>query len=518
MSNYLSPPTPTPSVTKGALSGLLGAGVAVAVGELFAGLFSFFASPFLTVAQKFIALTPRPLKEFAIEQFGENDKIVLLLGAGLFVVIFGIVLGILSRKRPIIGYAGIAFFGVVALWAAVTGAPGFIGGASLFIAVPAGIATLAVLLQSASDSVELVGADSEGQGRRSFLAMSGLALLGAAFAGGAGRLLGGRFTATASREGVKLAAATSEAAAIPASASFEGAVPFITPFDTFYRVDTAISVPQVRAEDFNLRIFGMVDQELNFSYEDLMSRDLIDRVITLTCVSNTVGGSYMGTAVWRGILLKDLLDEAGVQSGADQIVGRAVDDYTAGFPAEVGLDGRDAMLVLGMNGEPLPIERGFPARLIVPGLFGYVSATKWLKEIEVTTFDAFDQYWVANNRGWDERAPIKTQSRIDTPRGITEGSIPAGKTAIAGVAWAQTKGITKVELKIDQDDWVEVELADEVSLDTWRQWRYEWDATPGNHNLMIRATDGTGEVQTEERADVFPNGASGWMNLLVRVA
>lgn len=518
MSNYLSPPTPTPSIVKGALAGLLGAGMAVAIGELFAGLFAFFASPFLTVAQKFIALTPQGLKEFAVSTFGENDKIVLLLGAGAFVVIFGLVLGILARKRPIIGYAGIAFFGAVALWASITTTPGFIGGLPLFVAVPVGIATMALLLQSASQSVELVGSDSEGANRRSFLAMSGLALLGAAFAGTAGRLLGGRFTATASRDAVKLAAATQEAAAIPASASFEGAVPFITPFETFYRVDTAIQVPQVRAEDFNLKIFGMVDNELNFSYDDIMSRDLVDRVITLTCVSNTVGGSYMGTAVWRGILLADLLEEAGIQSSADQIVGRAVDDYTCGFPAEAALDGRDAMLVIGMNGEPLPIERGFPARLIVPGLFGYVSATKWLKEIEVTTFDAFDQYWVANNRGWDERAPIKTQSRIDTPRGITEGAIPSGKTVIAGVAWAQTRGIQKVEIKIDQDDWVEVELADEVSLDTWRQWRHEWDATSGNHNLQIRATDGTGELQTEERADVFPNGASGWMNLLVRVS
>ena len=291
-----------------------------------------------------------------------------------------------------------------------------------------------------------------------------------------------------------------------------GVSPFFTPNDNFYRVDTALTVPQVRAEDWQLRIHGMVDQEVRLSFDDVLARSLVEEDITLTCVSNTVGGDLLGTARWLGIPLSELLDEAGVQAGATQLVGRSVDGYTCGFPL-VSLDGRPALVAVGMNGEPLPLQHGFPARLIVSGLYGYVSATKWLTEIEITTFDEFDQYWV--RRGWDEEAPIKTMARIDTPS--TLATLDAGTNVIGGVAWAQTRGIAKVEVAIDDGEFAEAVLADEHNLHTWRQWSLPWEATSGRHRITVRATDATGELQTDERAEPFPNGASGWMSIFVDV-
>jgi DMSO/TMAO reductase YedYZ molybdopterin-dependent catalytic subunit len=340
------------------------------------------------------------------------------------------------------------------------------------------------------------------------------AVAAAAFAA-TGRALGRRFSAEASRATVVLPQPVNAPPPLPESVSvgIEGVAPFVTPFEQFYRVDTALTVPQVPTEDWSLRIHGLVDRELELSYEDLLARDLRDEDITLTCVSNTVGGDLVGHARWRGVRLRDLLDEAGVAARADQVVGRSVDDYTCGFPVEAAYD-REALVVIGMNGEPLPIERGFPARLIVPGLYGYVSARKWLGEIELTTFAAFDQYWVP--RGWDDRAPIKTQCRIDTPRPLQ--SLAAGPVTIAGVAWAQTRGISRVEVRIDDGAFEEAVLAEELNETSWRQWRFDWDAIGGIHRITVRATDGDGVLQTDERAEPFPNGASGWMSLLVTVS
>jgi DMSO/TMAO reductase YedYZ molybdopterin-dependent catalytic subunit len=256
----------------------------------------------------------------------------------------------------------------------------------------------------------------------------------------------------------------------------------------------------------------MVDRRLSLSYQDLLERPLVEADITLTCVSNEVGGNLAGNARWLGLRLDDLLAEAGLHTNADQIVGRSVDGYTCGFPVAT-LDGRDALVALAMNGEPLPLEHGYPVRLIVPGLYGYVSATKWLTEIEITTFAAFDHYWVS--RGFAALAPIKTFSRIDTPGPLAQ--IPAGPTAVAGVAWAQTRGIQRVEVRIDEGDWQEAELSEEVNNTTWRQWKVAWDAAPGRHSITCRATDGTGEVQTEERSRPAPDGATGWHSLVVLV-
>jgi DMSO/TMAO reductase YedYZ molybdopterin-dependent catalytic subunit len=289
---------------------------------------------------------------------------------------------------------------------------------------------------------------------------------------------------------------------------------FRTPNETFYRVDTALIVPKIDARDWRLRIHGMVDREIELDMERLLARPLIERDITLACVSNEVGGHYIGNARWIGAPLKPILEEAGVHEGADQLMSRSADGFTAGTPTAVLMDGRDAMLAVAMNGEPLPLKHGFPVRMVVPGLYGYVSATKWIVDMELTTFDAFDAYWIS--RGWARRAPIKTMSRIDTPR--TSQRVEAGDVAIAGIAWAQHKGIARVEVRIDDGPWRRAELAAEDTIDTWRQWLYRWHATPGSHTIAVRATDKTGYTQTAKKRPPIPDGSTGWHAIYVTVA
>jgi DMSO/TMAO reductase YedYZ molybdopterin-dependent catalytic subunit len=517
-----APGDAAPGRARSALAGLLAAAAALGAGELTAGLISTFRSPVEAVAEAIIANVPESVKAFAIATFGENDKIALVVGTIVIVAVFGTLVGVAARKRRIVGIIGIGLFGVLGALASLLGAfGGPLAAVPSLVSGVVGVVALLALLDAARPAVRThdTGGDTRhdtgraGASRRSFLVMTGIVAAGAALSTAGGRLLAGRFSAATSRDAAVLPPAADPAPPLPAGVEVgvDGVAPFTTPFDEFYRVDVALSVPQVRAEDWSLRIHGMVDNEITLSYADMQARNLIERDITLACVSNTVGGNLIGHARWTGVLLSELLDEAGVQAGADQIVGRSVDAYTCGFPLESAYD-RDALVVIGMNGEPLPIERGFPARLITPGLYGYVSATKWLSEIEITTFDAFDQYWVP--RGWDEQAPIKMQTRVDTPRGQ---SVPAGPTPIAGVAWAQTRGIAKVEVRIDGGDWTEAVLAEQANVDSWRQWRFDWDATPGAHRITVRSTDENGEVQTEDRTDPFPNGASGWMTQFVTV-
>jgi len=294
------------------------------------------------------------------------------------------------------------------------------------------------------------------------------------------------------------------------SAGVDGVTPFVTPNRDFYRVDTALEVPQVAIDGWSLTVKGLVDTELTFTYDELLRRDLVEADLTLTCVSNEVGGNLAGNARWLGVPLRELLEEAGVGGDADQIVGRSVDGYTCGFPVTALDDDRTALVAVGMNGEPLPVDHGFPARLLVAGLYGYVSATKWLTEIELTTFDSFQQYWVP--RGWDAEAPIKTFSRIDTPAGLKR--IPVGRNPIAGVAWAQTRGISRVEVKVDDGPWADAELKPVPNDETWCQWVLPYDFSAGSHTIVCRATDGTGEPQTEDRAAPRPNGASGWHSVI----
>lgn len=514
---------PAPALAPTALAGLLAAAVSLAVGELVAGASRELTSPVISVGNRVVDAVPRQVKDLAIDWFGTNDKIALLVGIYVLVAIFGLVLGILAGRRYLVGAVGIAAFGAVGMWAAAqeVGAPWWAGLPSLLGAV-VGVAVLAALLATVPhadhpailDRIGSAPADDDGDrpegllARRGFLQVAGAVVVVAGATAATGRWLQGRFSAAASRRSVVLPTPEQAAPALPAGATLEveGISPFLTPNADFYRIDTNLTVPQLDAASWELRIHGMVDDELTFSYEDLLDMDLVEERITMTCVSNEVGGGLVGTATWLGVPLAALLDRAGVDPKADQVVGRAFDGFTTGFPTEVLADGRPALLAVGMNGEPLPLAHGFPARIIVPGLYGYVSATKWLTEIELTTFDRFDQYWV--ERDWSAEGPIKTMSRIDTPRGLQ--NVPAGTVRIGGVAWAQTRGIEKVEVRVDDGEWVEARLAEEDSTLTWRQWVHEVELGAGRHQVVCRATDGTGETQTEERARPFPNGASGW--------
>ena len=542
---------------------------ALGIGELVGGFRAAWQGPVVSVAEAVIDAVPRPVKDFGIETFGANDKIALIIGILIFSVIFAAVLGLIARRRLAIGAAGFALFAAVGIWASQQ-----LVGTDVSATIPsiaaglAGIAALTLLIRAATHTPTPVSVSSPSplaattpviatqaataerpapttttpalttpalttpasppkppempivvsvdgrSSRRRFLLVGAAIAAVAAGAAASGRGLRNRFSAAESRASVVLPPVANPLAAAPATVSVDtaGASPFFTPNANFYRVDTALAVPQVQAESWSLRVTGLVDREIELSFADLLDRSLVEEDITLTCVSNTVGGGLVGTARWLGLPLRDLLDEAGVDPSADQIIGRSVDGYTCGFPLEAAYD-RPALIAIGMNGEPLPIEHGFPARLMVPGLYGYVSATKWLTEIELSRFDAFDQYWV--ERGWDEQAPIKLMSRIDTPR--TLGKVTPGVAVIGGVAWAQTIGISKVEVAIDDGEFAEAELADELNLNTWRQWKLGWDATPGRHRLTVRATDANGQLQTDARADPFPNGASGWMSIFVDV-
>ncbi len=471
-------PTPIDGAAPGraaaVAAGGLAAAVALAAGHVAGALTTETRSPVVVVGEGVIERVPVSVERFAIETFGSNDKLALVVGISAVCIALGALLGLLVRRRPAFAGAGFAVF-------------------------------------------EMPTEQPKGDGlrsRRAFLVASGAALAGVALLRTAGSAMAGRFSAAASRAGITLprAARPLPAAPVEVEAGVDGITPFFTPNLDFYRVDTALVVPYLPAESWQLRIHGLVDRPMAVTFDELLRRQLVEADITLTCVSNTVGGKLVGNARWLGVLLRELLDEAGVRPEADQIVGRSSDGWTCGFPMAAAYD-RNALVALGMNGEPLPLEHGFPARLITPGLYGYVSATKWLTEIELTTFDAFDQYWV--RRGWDKDAPIKTMTRIDTPRSLAR--VPAAPLTIGGVAWAQTRGIEQVEVRIDDGPWQTAQLADALNLDTWRQWTLAWNPEPGRHTITARATDGTGERQTDERAEPFPNGASGWQSLLVTV-
>ena len=332
-------------------------------------------------------------------------------------------------------------------------------------------------------------------------------------AGGLGDQLMGRFSVAPGQ--VRLPAPAVAAKAVPAGTDLRigGLTPFFTSNSTFYRVDTDLVLPQVSPESWTLRIDGMVDRELEITFADLLRMPLTENDMTLVCVSNSVGGSYAGNARWLGVPLAGLLRRAGVKAGADQVLSSATDGMTISTPVATIMDGQEALLAVGMNGQPLPIAHGFPARMLVPGLYGYVSATKWVTRLTLTTFARQRAYWT--QRGYAARAPIKTESRIDVPKPLAQ--VKAGHVAVAGVAWAPATGIAAVELNVDNGPWHQAKLAAVDGIDTWRQWIWDWDARPGLHTLQVRATDNAGVTQTPARAQIFPNGASGWDSTVVTV-
>ena len=352
--------------------------------------------------------------------------------------------------------------------------------------------------------------------RRRFLMLGGGVAAAAVVAGAVGRnLLDGQ--ASGPQVGDVLPPSTGAAPSLPPDSSLpvEGITPIVMPVEEFYRIDTALVVPRVDATTWSLAVTGMVDKELTFTYDQLQAMPLFDQYVTIACVSNNVGGDLVGNALWTGVRLRDVLAMAGVQAGATQIVGRSVDNFTAGFPTEWAMDpSREPMIALGMNGAPLPVAHGYPARLIIPGLYGYVSATKWLSEIELTTWEAFNGYWVP--LGWSKEGPILTQSRIDVPR--RDSTIPAGRATVAGVAWAPDRGIDAVEIAVDDGDWMPATLSKPFSDATWVQWMVDWNATAGKHRVSVRATDGTGTVQTADETSPAPDGARGHHTITVQVA
>jgi len=516
--------TPTaPSRGRGAVVGALTAAVALGTAELVAGLVGPASSPILAVGSVTIDASPEWLKSFAIRTFGSNDKLALVIGIGVFLLLAAVILGAASVRRPRLAIGGLVVLGAIGAAAAVSrpegdlvdALPSIVGACAGIVAyrwlrLAAGLPERSPADVAAERSPTIAGYD-----RRRFL-RAGVAAAGiAAAAGGLGRVLTSRADAQASRADAVIPAPSDPAAPVPSGAGFNvpGLSPFVTPNGEFYRVDTALFVPAIDAAGWSLRVHGMVDRPLVLSYRQLLARPMIERDITLACVSNEVGGRYVGNARWIGAPLADLLDEAGVDPSATQLVSRSSDGFTIGTPTAIVMDGRDAMLAVAMNGEPLPLEHGFPVRMVVPGLYGYVSATKWLVDLELTTLEAYNAYWI--ERGWAKEAPVKTQSRIDTP--IPGARFSAGTVPIAGVAWAQHRGIDRVEVRIDDGEWQEARLGAEDTIDTWRQWVVRWDATAGQHSLAVRATDGDGETQTTLVEPPFPSGATGHHTIEVEV-
>ena len=504
-----------------AVAGVVSGGAFLAVAELVALLSAPLASPLLAVGSFVIDIVPRWAKEFAIETFGGNDKLFLLISLGVAVVVAAAITGVLEYIRPPIGVAALLLAGVLAVVATVTRAS-----ADPFAWLPssagavAGAALLHLLVRRLRRwrASEAEGSASRARlDRRGFVRLAGIAAAGAVIVGVGARIGNAAATSvTALRKAVRLRAPRNPLA-VPAGADLRipGISPLFTPNPDFYRVDTALTVPTVDPATWRLTVDGMVDRKVVLTFDDLLGMGLGEYGITLTCVSNQVGGDLVGNARWLGVPVRRILAAASPRSGADMVLSRSVDGFTAGTPLASLTDPRlDAILAVGMNGEPLPAEHGFPVRMVVPGLYGYVSATKWLSRLTVTTFARDQGYWTP--RGYSAKAPIKLSSRIDTPR--IDKAIPAGPTKIAGVAWAQTVGIAKVEVRIDEGRWQQATLAPAVGADTWVQWYLDWSAASGTHTIAVRATDAHGTVQAEKREPIAPNGSTGWQSTLIRVS
>ncbi len=570
-----------PQAGRGVLVGLLTAWVALGVAQLVAGIGRPQGSPIAAVGSLAIDHTPPWLKNFAISAFGTHDKMALVIGILVVLAILAAGIGLAAMRQVSYGLAGLAGFAVIGLTAALTrpdatawdalptligvaaggyaltllvraaqrpapartapaaaGPPGpppertrgdwAQGGPGAADWVPRGPAPAVPPAAPAPGSPAGAGAAfrsgppippepaAAGQrppGRRAFLAAGTVALAAGGVAVTAGRSLAERSNVSAALASVRLPRAAHPAPPLPPGTSLDvpGLSSFITPNGSFYRVDTALLLPEVTPRNWQLRIHGLVEREITIDFAELLRRPLLENYITLTCVSNPVAGPYVGNARWLGASLASLLRTARVKAGADQLLCTSTDGFTSGTPIATVLDGRDALLAVGMNGAPLPVAHGFPVRMVVPGLYGYVSATKWVTDIKVTTFGGEAAYWA--QRGWSPRAPIKTECRIDVPG----GSVRAGRIQVAGVAWAQHKGIDAVHVRVNSGAWQQARLAAVPGIDCWRQWVWDWDATHGPHVIEARATDATGYTQTAAQAPPEPNGASGYPSVTVSV-
>ncbi len=572
-----SPRTSVGSHVHYAILGVVATGVALAASEVVAGLFLSAPSLIRTIGQRVIDITPAPVEDWAISTFGTNDKAVLIGGIVVVSLAIGALLGMVARERPRPAASGFVAFGVVGFVVGLSD-PLSTTMLTLVAAVVAAGVGVGVLLGLRSvlerestpgtdpSRPEEVGAESRRAFMRASVSAAFLAVVGVAL----GRFLADRETsAIRGRDQVTLpsasgaspttvtssasgasptppttavttttqpagepiaetpaqeAATTTQPAAdggvsgvadpVPSQvAPVEGVSELITPNSDFYRIDTALSIPRVDVDTWKLSFGGSVDNPFTVTYDELLQMPLVERYVTLCCVSNPVGGSLVGNAKWLGVPLRNLVEQAGVRSEGTQLVGRSVDGFTVGFPTSAVFDGREALVAVGMNGEPLPLEHGFPARLVVSGLYGYVSATKWLSEIEFTGWENFDAYWIP--RGWAKQAPIKTQSRIDTPRA---GDIATGTRVIAGVAWAQNRGIERVEVQVGEGPWMDANLPEELTIDTWRQWYLEHEFPSGVHVISVRATDATGETQPAEVQGARPDGATGYHMVSVKAS
>ncbi|MEV0355456.1 molybdopterin-dependent oxidoreductase [Nocardia sp. NPDC050697] len=571
----------TPGRAAAALSGVLAAGTVLGVGHLVAAVVAPAASPFLATGAGMVDRTPRELKDFAIREFGSSDKLVLFASMAVVMVLLAAVAGLLERRFRYAGCGLLVVLGLVVVGAALQrpGATALFALPAV-LGVVAGVLALRVLMRAAGGNVhgttraggvgatrshpddtavppkaaddaaaretgdaarpradrtdaapeagdattaaapvagERAPRDSAGNhSRRGFLGIAaGVGALAVATYA-AGQYIGRALRdVAADRAGFVLPRPVRPAPPIAPDVTFPipGISPFTTPNGGFYRVDTALQLPALTSTDWRLRIHGLVEREVEYTFDDLRDRAAAESTFTLTCVSNEVGGDLLGTATWTGYRLADLLAAAGPRPEADMVLSTSVDGFTASTPLAALTDGRDALLAVGMNGEPLPVAHGYPARMVVPGLYGYVSATKWVVDLELTRFDRATAYWT--DRGWAAEAPIKTSSRIDVPASFA--TVDAGPVVVAGVAWAQRHGIDRVELQVDSGPWQRAELAAECSIDTWRQWRWAWDAAPGTHTLRVRATDRTGATQTDARARPFPDGSTGWHSRVVTV-
>ena len=497
-----------------ALAGVAAAALGLAVSEAIAGVLAGATSLIDAVGQVVIDLQPAGAKDIVVGLFGTNDKLALEIVVTAFALALGALFGVLAMRRFIFGAVGFGIFGVI----------GFIAALGQPIASPAIVAvqaaaSVAVAIQTLSWLLGRLGpaearSTMTDPARRSFLLRTTAVGIGALAVGAFGRTAIASSTSSPTPS-TPLPPPVDVAPPLPAEAdlapSTPGLTPIVVPNDDFYRIDTALLVPSLETATWQLRIHGLVERETTLTWDQLISLPMFEQYCTIACVSNEVGGHLVGNTKWTGVRLRDVLAMAGPTAQATQLVGRSVDGWTAGMPMSWVMDpAREPMIAVEMDGRPLPRRHGYPARLIVPGLYGYVSATKWLWELELTTWESYDGYWVP--LGWSKEGPILTQSRIDTPT----GNISTGSVAIAGVAWAPDRGISKVEIGID-DTWYEARLSAPISDATWVQWTHSWDATPGPHRLQVRATDGTGMLQDETPSRPAPDGARGWHTVNVNV-